>query len=128
MRPPRRFVAVLSLVATSGCFALFSLDGYEGPNGEVPDDANVPPRDGQQTDRESGAPLPAHRIVFVTSTVQDGTLGGILGADPLCTKLATDAKLPGAYRAWLSDRTSSPSSRFPALIALYDALDASFAE
>jgi hypothetical protein len=47
--------------------------------------------------------------VFVTSTVHDGNLGGLAGADAICNSLASDAGLPGTYKAWLSDGFNSPS-------------------
>ena len=50
--------------------------------------------------------------VFVTSTTQDGNLGGLSGADAICQNLATSANLTGTYRAWLSDDSQSPSTRF----------------
>jgi hypothetical protein len=50
--------------------------------------------------------------VFLSSTLHDGNLGGLSGADAKCQGLATSAGLPGTYKAWLSDSTSSPSSRF----------------
>ncbi len=49
---------------------------------------------------------------FLTSTTQDGDLGGLSGADATCQSLATSAGLPGTYRAWLSDDAQSPSTRF----------------
>ena len=52
------------------------------------------------------------RLVFVTSEVFDGNLGGLAGADAHCQRLASDAGHPGAYRAWLSDGRDSPSTRF----------------
>lgn len=52
-------------------------------------------------------------FVFVSSeTYQGGEVGGLAGADGLCDQLAQKAKLPGSYRAWLSDATSSPATRF----------------
>ena len=53
-------------------------------------------------------------LAFVTSTLQQGNLGGLSGADALCTTRAQAANppLPGIYMAWLSDDTGSPSSRF----------------
>lgn len=50
--------------------------------------------------------------VFLTSTTQDGNLGGLDGADAICQNLALAASLPGAYRAWLSDDAQSPATRF----------------
>jgi len=50
--------------------------------------------------------------VFVSSTVYGGKIGGLAGADFLCQDLAESAGLPGTYKAWLSDSTASPSTRF----------------
>lgn len=54
------------------------------------------------------------RLVFVTSTLHDGDLGGLPGADLLCRNLADAAGLENhlAYRAWLSDDLESPLTRF----------------
>lgn len=49
--------------------------------------------------------------VFVTSTVQDGSLGGLVGADAICADLAGQAGLSGTYRAWLADDVDSPVTR-----------------
>lgn len=51
-------------------------------------------------------------IVFLTSTIFPGNLGGLSGADTICQTLAVGAGLPGTYRAWLSDATGSVSTRF----------------
>jgi len=50
--------------------------------------------------------------VFVTSTTYDGNLGGLAGADAKCQARADAAALTGTFRAWLSDATGSPSTRF----------------
>jgi hypothetical protein len=53
--------------------------------------------------------------VFVTSSEQNGALGGLAGADAICQDLAESPGSqapPGTYLAWLSDDTDSPSSRF----------------
>lgn len=50
--------------------------------------------------------------VFVTSTSHTGNLGGLAGADTICQTLANTAGLPGTYRAWLSDSSASPNTRF----------------
>jgi hypothetical protein len=50
--------------------------------------------------------------VFVTSTRHEGNLGGIAGADAVCAARAGAAGLRGTFRAWLSDDTSSPATRF----------------
>ena len=51
-------------------------------------------------------------FVFVTEWEGDGNIGGLTAADSICQTEADDAGLPGTYKAWLSDSTASPSSRF----------------
>jgi len=43
--------------------------------------------------------------VFLTSTTQNGNLGGIAGADAICVARATAAAIPNAahFKAWISD-------------------------
>jgi hypothetical protein len=98
-------IAGLSL---AGCFALFSLDGYG------------PPPEATESSPDGGgdaltAPV-AVRIVFVTSDQVTGALGGVAGANTLCNDLASKAGLPGHYRAWISDKSSTPKDKFPALV------------
>lgn len=50
--------------------------------------------------------------VFLSSTTQDGAMGGIAGADAICNNLAANAGLSGTYKAWLSDGAGSPSTTF----------------
>lgn len=52
------------------------------------------------------------KTVFITSATVTGALGGIAGADALCNSLAAASSLPGTYKAWLSDGTSSPATTF----------------
>jgi hypothetical protein len=54
----------------------------------------------------------APKLVFVTSQAYSGNLGGLAGADGKCQALASAAGLGGIYKAWLSDSTSSPATRF----------------
>jgi hypothetical protein len=61
--------------------------------------------------------------VFTTSTTHTGKLGGLAGADDICQGLAGAAGLPGAYRAWLSDSTGSPSTRFVRSTGPYQRVD-----
>jgi len=50
------------------------------------------------------------RRVFVTQADYTGNLGGIFGADEKCdTEVGAT---PGTYKAWLSDDSMSPASRF----------------
>jgi hypothetical protein len=51
-------------------------------------------------------------LVFLSSIRYTADLGGLAGADAKCQGLAEAAGLPGTYKAWLSDRTSAPASRF----------------
>jgi hypothetical protein len=53
-----------------------------------------------------------HKKVFVSSAVYTGDMGGLAGADEKCNSLAAAAGLTGTYKAWLSDATESPSTRF----------------
>jgi cysteine-rich repeat protein len=52
------------------------------------------------------------RIAFTTSTLHDGNLGGLAGADAICNARAQAADLPGTYMAWLSTDQGSPATRF----------------
>jgi hypothetical protein len=60
------------------------------------------------------------KTVFVTSTMyKGGALGGLAGADAKCQARATAAGLIGTYKAWLSDFTGSPATRFPQDVGPY---------
>ena len=61
--------------------------------------------------------------VFVTSAEFGGNLGGLVGADAICQARAESAGLPGTYKAWLSDTTASPSTRFVRSTGPYRLLD-----
>ena len=51
--------------------------------------------------------------VFVSSLrYAAGAIGGLAKADEACNTLALNAKLPGSYRAWLSNGAVSPATRF----------------
>jgi hypothetical protein len=70
-------------------------------------------------DREGPCPAPPPACgtgdicrVFVTSTTHQGNFGGLTAADAICQQRAQAANLPGTYKAWLSDSTSSPDTRF----------------
>jgi hypothetical protein len=56
---------------------------------------------------------PALRV-FVTEASLDPRLGGLAGADAICAKEASDARLSGRFLPWLSDSRSSPATRFGA--------------
>jgi hypothetical protein len=57
------------------------------------------------------SPSRSESLVFVSSVLYDGNLGGLTGADNDCNSLANAAHLPGTYRAWLSDSMTSAAAR-----------------
>jgi hypothetical protein len=61
----------------------------------------------------------------VTSSQQNGNLGGLAGVDQICNILAAAEGLPGAggYLAWLSDIDESPSTRFDPSADAYRLVD-----
>jgi hypothetical protein len=61
--------------------------------------------------------------VFVSSSLSDGALGGLAAADTNCQALANAAGLGGSYKAWLSDATGSPSTRFTHSLLPYALVD-----
>jgi hypothetical protein len=61
--------------------------------------------------------------VFVTSSAYGGSIGGLDGADEICQIFADGANLPGTYKAWLSDRSASPSTRFVQSTGPYKLVD-----
>lgn len=69
-------------------------------------------RDGQCQPKSSTCGSGGTCLVFATSTIYPGNLGGLAGADQKCNARAAAANLPGTYMAWLSDNTGSPASRF----------------
>lgn len=102
-------VVVVACAALSGCFALFSLDGY-GP----PDDATLADGGGApdalveaSLDGAAGDAAQPGRTIFVTGETFAGNLGARDGGDTTCQALATDAGLAGRYRVWLSDVSSN---------------------
>ena len=67
----------------------------------------------------------APKRVFVTNARFTGAqIGGLTGADAKCQTEADAAGLGGMYKAWLSDLTGSPSTRFTkSLVAPYTRTD-----
>ena len=61
--------------------------------------------------------------VFVTSSAYGGNLVGLDGADKICQLFADGANLPGTYKAWLSDSSASPSTRFVQSTGPYKLVD-----
>jgi hypothetical protein len=54
----------------------------------------------------------SNKIVFVSSETYNGNLGGLTGADAKCQALAGAAGIIGTFKAWLSDSTKGPATRF----------------
>lgn len=68
--------------------------------------------------------IAVHRKVFVSSTVHNGNLGGLLGADGICKQLASSAGLVGTFRAWLSTGNMSAADRIgPVFTGFYELTD-----
>lgn len=64
------------------------------------------------------------KLVFISSLIFTGDLGGLDGADSICQVRANRGGLAGEFRAWLSDTTGSPSTRFtPCLACSYQRTD-----
>ena len=102
----------------------FQVDVGPHPGGEAVVPVTVTNLNGKQDADSLFAFLDETRRVFVTSTQQAGNLGGIAGADAICTAAAASAGLPGQpYRAWLGDGSADPASRFPQDVGPYELLD-----
>ncbi|MCB9751905.1 MAG: DUF1554 domain-containing protein [Myxococcales bacterium] len=63
-------------------------------------------------DPGNGCEVEVPRRAFVTSVTYNGNLGGVAGADAKCQTLALSAGLGGTWRAWLSDDSATPATRF----------------
>lgn len=70
-----------------------------------PTETPVPPTS-TPVPTETPTPVPTApedvRVVFLSSTLQDGDMGGLGGANAICQNLANAADLPGTFVAWLS--------------------------
>lgn len=94
----RLLLLALCLLSTPGC-------------GDVPSTLgrnSDPAADAEPLIDDSGRP---HKVVFVSSSVQNGDLGGLEGADQLCAERAASAGLAGNFRAWLSSPDQSAEER-----------------
>jgi hypothetical protein len=60
---------------------------------------------------------------FVSSTVVNGAFGGLAQADAICQAAANAVGLGGSYKAWLSDATASPATRFTRSLLPYALVD-----
>jgi hypothetical protein len=117
------------LLAGAAAFACASpaLETEEGDDLPLPDrvsstpkadaarDTATPPVDPPKDARadQEAAPVDAFRELhaFVSSSVINGSLGGVAGADQKCTALATAQGLKGTYRAWISVAGTNAADR-----------------
>lgn len=88
------------------CIVEFCGDGIQQMN-EACDDGNDDEFDGCTSQCVVDV-----RLVFVTSDMYTGDLGGVDGADMICNTLALDAQLPGDYKAWISTSVNEPANSF----------------
>jgi hypothetical protein len=65
------------------------------------------------------------RCVFVTSSVHEGDFGGLAQGDAICNARASEAGLPGTYKAWLSTpgAGNSAAERFTQSVVPYKLVD-----
>lgn len=89
------------------------------PGGPGGTDAGLP--DGLNPDSAGivGAP-PGAKRVFITEQTFQGKLGGLSGADGLCIDAAGEAKLGGAWKAWLSSTSVNAIDRVSDVGPWYD--------
>lgn len=81
-------------------------DGQKDELYEECDDGEFKKNDGCEPDCKL-----TEKIIFVSSQLYTGAMGGLTGADFECSVLADNANLPGVYKAWLSAGLESPSTR-----------------
>jgi cysteine-rich repeat protein len=99
---------VVSAQCDADCSLAQCGDGTLNPAaGEACDDGNLSDADNCSSTCEK-----LKRVVFATSELYTGDLGGLGGADTKCRTLADAAGLPGTFYAWLSVGATSPESRF----------------
>lgn len=65
--------------------------------------------------------------IFISSTLYDGNLGGLTGADQKCQQTADAAKIRGTWKAWLSDSKTGASDRLSHSKGSYTLMDGSTA-
>lgn len=103
--------------------------GFPGGDSCVPSHCTNRKQDGNETQIDCGGdcgsvcvstqPPSADKVVFVSSRMFTGNLGGLAGADASCQSMATMANLSGTYKAFLSDSVDSASARLTRGAAAY---------
>jgi hypothetical protein len=84
-------------------------DAVAHDDGPAPPDA--PSSDAPADSAVNDGVVGPSKLVFITSHLYTGNLGGLAGADSQCQKLATTASLPGTFKAWLSSMATTASER-----------------
>jgi hypothetical protein len=83
----------------------------DGVCGDV-DNCHFPNPDQADADGDGLGDACEYNVMFVTQEYWIGhELGGLAGADAKCQAAADNARLPGTYKAWLSDASTSASDR-----------------
>lgn len=96
--------------------------GQDGVCGPIP--AGTDPDNECPNGECFGGSCQSGKVVFVTSGINNGNMGGLAGADMLCTTHAVMGCLPtGTYMAWLSTSSASPSTRFTQSTVPYRRVD-----
>ena len=78
--------------------------------------------------RDAGHPVcavNACKLVFVSSTAVAANAGSAVAYDTVCQNFADARNLAGTWKAWMSDASGSPSSRFTHAGVPYRLLDGS---
>lgn len=78
--------------------------GEDDPRSDAGDADDAPPG----ADASRGGP---QKIIFATSSKQNGDLGGLAGADAVCGQRAENAGLTGEFKAWVSSPAQSAAER-----------------
>lgn len=71
----------------------------------------------------AGQCVTGYRVFVTNAGTFAGALGGATGADGACQSAASAAGLGGTWKAWVSDPSSSPSTRFNRATVPYRLLD-----
>jgi hypothetical protein len=85
--------------------------GHDAPAHDGPSMHDAPASEGAAEGGIGDVVVGSPKLVFITSQLYNGNLGGLLGADGLCQKLAGQASRPGVFKAWLSSTLTSAAER-----------------
>ena len=101
--------ALCATLTTFACGSRTALYGELGGSVSIGDAGGVPIDAASLDSAVHGSSCSIFRArVFLTSTMYDGDLGGVSGADAACAARARVQRLGSAWRAWLSD-SSTPA-------------------